>query len=762
LRLLLLFIPLALVIVVMARLRDPKTADTVNNLFTPAEQQTPIRPPLGRELGAERRLLIAGVAPEPETASSLPSAPIAEISPDLLKTIQDNTYFRTAEKEAWFHFIELLQNEKLDPAQAVNVEYVQLVDQPNVYRGKLVTVRGTARQITQEKPAANDLGLTSYYRVVIQPADGANWPIIVYCLELPKGVSPGDDLSLGVKVTGLFFKKLSYKWQEGLGIAPVILAESFSTSADIIASASIPASSDEAPVLADGDGDGTIAIDHESNRQDAFQKILSLAGWDSARLAKFDEGASLTDGQRTEALQLLRRLRSIDTASLNAWSNNLGLTEELKNPNNVRGRLCRLNGRVKKVTKHTLPAADAERLEMPAYFECEVNADNLADPVTIFTARVPKGWLQTDHLNDFVTANVLFIKRLTDESPARTLWLAKEIAWHPSIPKPSQSESIDDYFRGARDPLLGKSILGTLLIDVGQLDLVESRGRIRPQERDMFYEIMSAASLIKPSTLARIAKDDLPVVKQEWEARLQSGESERRKVLAREVIRRADEGRYSVAMLFNDPEPQIGRLFVFDGVARRAVRVEVGGASRDGESSAIAQLHDIDHYYELEVFTDDSQNYPLIFCVRELPEGFPVGGGIHVPVRMAGFFFKNWLYSTRGGQPQDETIDGKAPGPRAQFAPLLIGPSPMVLPPAQPVGHAGRFVLGGLFVLGLLGIWIASVRFARDDRRFREKTPAASFSLPPGQSLNDLNLPAVEVPMMIQVDSTPPSPDSSK
>jgi len=747
LRLLLLFIPLALVIVIMGRLRDPKTADTVNKFFTPADQQAPIKP----------RPVVADTAPAVEPAPSLPPAPIAEIRPDLLKTIEDNTYFRTAEKDAWFHFFELLQKEKVNPAQAVDVEYIQLVDQPNVYRGKLVTVRGTARQISKEKPADNDLGLTSYYRVVIQPADGANWPIILYCLELPKGVSPGDDLSLGVKVTGLFFKKLSYKWRDGLGIAPVVLARNFSTSADVVASASKPASSDEAPVS----GDATISIDYAMNRQDAFQEILSLAGWNPERLAKFDAGASLTEYQRPEALQLLRRLRSIDTASLDAWSNNLGLTKELENPNDVRGRLCRLNGRVRKVVKRTLPAAEAERLEMPNYFECEFEAADLTGRATILAARVPKDWLRDEPIDEIASANVLFVKRLTDETPPGSLWLAKEIAWHPPFPTTLPAKSIEDLFRGARDPLRGKSILGTLMIDVGQLDLIEGRGRIRPQERDIFYEIMSAASLIKPSTLVRIASDDLFAVKQEWETRLQEGESERRKMLAREVVRRADEGRYSVALLFNDPEPQIGRLFVFDGVARRAVRVEVGG------SSEIADRNDIDHYFELEVFTDDSQNYPLIFCIRKLPEGFPVGTDIHVPVRVAGFFFKNWLYSTRGGQQRDKTTDGKSSGPRAQFAPLLIGPSPIVLPAAQPVGHGGRFVLGGLFVLGLIGIWVAAVRFARDDRRFREKTPAANFSLPPGQSLNDLNLPAAEVPMTIQVSGVrsqvserPPTPET--
>jgi hypothetical protein len=141
-----------------------------------------------------------------------------------------------------------------------------------------------------------------------------------------------------------------------------------------------------------------------------------------------------------------------------------------------------------------------------------------------------------------------------------------------------------------------------------------------------------------------------------------------------------------------------------------------------------------------------------------LPKEFPVGADIHVPVRMAGFFFKNWLYSARGGQNGSDSADEKTNGPQAKFAPLLIGRMPIVLDTTQPDGHAGRFVLGGLFVLVFVGIWGAVVWFARDDRRFRERTPAANFSLPPGQSLNDLNLVAADVPMTVNVQSPPGEP----
>jgi hypothetical protein len=193
--------------------------------------------------------------------------------------------------------------------------------------------------------------------------------------------------------------------------------------------------------------------------------------------------------------------------------------------------------------------------------------------------------------------------------------------------------------------------------------------------------------------------------------------------------------------LFNDPDPQIGQLIVVDGAARRVVRVEVGARADGGGTSDVARRFGIDHYYEMEVFTDDSQNYPLVFCVRELPAGFPTGGSIHVPVRLAGFFFKDWLYHTRGSG-QSEVAGG-----RGQYAPLLIGRSPLVLAMQQNGGNVAQFVLGGLFVVALAGIWAVAAWYARGDRQFRASVLAERFSLPPGQSLNEMNLSAADEPM---------------
>ena len=94
-----------------------------------------------------------------------------------------------------------------------------------------MTVRGTVRQVTKQTPAENDVGLQSYYRLVVQPSDGTVWPFFVYCLELPEDFAESRRPAIDVTATGYFFKNLSYRWQDGLGIAPVVLAKTVTVDA---------------------------------------------------------------------------------------------------------------------------------------------------------------------------------------------------------------------------------------------------------------------------------------------------------------------------------------------------------------------------------------------------------------------------------------------------------------------------------------------------------------------------------------------------
>jgi hypothetical protein len=340
-----------------------------------------------------------------------------------------------------------------------------------------------------------------------------------------------------------------------------------------------------------------------------------------------------------------------------------------------------------------------------------------------------------------VTVSGLFVKQLsgsddeTGQNKPAKLFVAKRVTWHPTTPRePAVS--------------LGMSVLGSLGMDVGLLDQIRSHGPLHRGDTAAFYEMLGAAGRIGANQLIRFANGNLDVVRRQWEQEASTASDEMRRELGNEVVRLANEGRYSFALLYNDAKRQIGQLVVFDGTARRVVRIDVGSRDEDGAPSAVARRFGIDHYYELHVFTDDSQNYPLVCCMRELPTGLPTGDDLHVPVRVAGFFFKDWLYTTRGTRDLD-TGELDLQNGKRQHAPLLVGRAPVLLQLEEKSG-AGQLVGGGLFLLALGGIWAAAWWLSRQDRRVAERRRTAVHSLPPGQSLNDLTIPPADEPVSVE------------
>jgi hypothetical protein len=375
-----------------------------------------------------------------------------------------------------------------------------------------------------------------------------------------------------------------------------------------------------------------------------------------------------------------------------------------------------------------LPERDAERLEMPQYFECEMALDQGPGIATVLTTRVPRTWHNMKTLDEPATVIALYLKALSKGGEPSAVWLAKEIAWHPT--------------RAAEPHVsFGKSVLGTLAMDVGLLDAVRGRGQILAAEREAFYEMLDVAGRIGAHQLARFAQSNVAAVRDVAKRDLDVEQDEARRALAQEVVRRAEEGRHSVAPLFNEPDRHIGDLVVFDGVARRAVRVDADPRLDDARRNDVARRFGIENYYEMEVFTDDSQDYPLIFCMHDLPENFPTGSNLHVPVRVAGFFFKDWQYTTR------KTAGTSSRAPQVQYSPLLIGRHPLILQQEQGL-EVAQWVGGGLFLLALAGVWFSTWWLSRSDRKFTERRRISNFSLPTGQSLNELNLPVVDQPMI--------------
>ena len=121
--------------------------------------------------------------------------------------------------------------------------------------------------------------------------------------------------------------------------------------------------------------------------------------------------------------------------------------------------------------------------------------------------------------------------------------------------------------------------------------------------------------------------------------------------------------------------PQRGRLVKLSGTARRVVRVPI-------DDPAVVSRLGADHYFEIDLVAEGSQNNPLVFCTLDLPGGMPLGGppSYGENMEVTGFFLKTWQYPTALSEGEKAANPGSS---RAlQTAPLVIGPAPLWKPAA--------------------------------------------------------------------------------
>jgi hypothetical protein len=212
-------------------LRQPATVQRMDRLFLPPtnshESPATLKEALGKEIGSAE-IDPAPMARVSGSDASEERAPVTTGPRFDFSAVRDNTYFRPEENAAWFAVFDWLA--KNNPNQFAtdsirNVSYAQFVEQPEVYRGQVVTVTGTVERKELLDAPTNDIGIEQYFRLILRPAGGGVWPIVVYSLELPPKFPQNDNATVEVRVTGIFFKNWSYSWQGGLGLAPVVLAK---------------------------------------------------------------------------------------------------------------------------------------------------------------------------------------------------------------------------------------------------------------------------------------------------------------------------------------------------------------------------------------------------------------------------------------------------------------------------------------------------------------------------------------------------------
>lgn len=166
--------------------------------------------------------------PEPEENPADEEGFFEGVNPTLLKEIRDDTPSRGAEHGPFFNLMEVLARTPDDQLRAASLgetAYVQLFRQPEVYRGKLVTLAGTVARAYQVPMTQNEMGRDHFYQLWLLPKGAPTHPIVVYSLDLPEKFKLGEKLNEKVSLTGFFFKRWAYESKGGTMTAPMVLAK---------------------------------------------------------------------------------------------------------------------------------------------------------------------------------------------------------------------------------------------------------------------------------------------------------------------------------------------------------------------------------------------------------------------------------------------------------------------------------------------------------------------------------------------------------
>lgn len=148
----------------------------------------------------------------------------------------DGAFLRPDEKQIWFHLLHDLRHRDADSLAAIsvgNVGYAAMYNQPETYRGKVVTLRAQVRWAYRVPAIDNHLGIKEFNVLWLLPEGNRDTPVVVYALALPPGFPELKDrgrdrgmtkLYEDVVVSGYFFKRGAYRGQDGIYTAPLVLA----------------------------------------------------------------------------------------------------------------------------------------------------------------------------------------------------------------------------------------------------------------------------------------------------------------------------------------------------------------------------------------------------------------------------------------------------------------------------------------------------------------------------------------------------------
>lgn len=333
-----------------------------------------------------------------------------------------------------------------------------------------------------------------------------------------------------------------------------------------------------------------------------------------------------------------------------------------------RGNCFEIRGNV--IAVQELPTAK------PPCYRCKIQvvekervkngADNDVSSVAeVLVPFVPAGWTQNKALKERAAFRGIYVKILSDSVP---LFVSPRLKWYPNT------------FLGnlGFDAASLEQIPALKISDFNNTDLklppffqgwerrevLRRAFRFTDYDSDPFYGLLKCLSTLPSGRLEREARD----------TNRTNG--------------------ITVADLFNKPAETRGKPLLLHGTAKRVIPTAV-------EDEEVKRLYGIDRYYQIYLFTKESQGHPLVVCVHSLPEGMPTGSEANFSeeISVAVIPYKLWIYesSTSVEEPNNK---------KPNYAPLLIGRSPIYVPKSKTADKMPSVTFYTLFAV-MLVVWFA-------------------------------------------------------
>ncbi len=597
----------------------------------------------------------------------------------------DTPLFREKERPELQQLLRSLsetEETELEKAPFSQVSFLQLEAQSEEYRGKRVAVAGKLLRFEfvpfPRTPEGDEPGFPAagYYDCWVRLPDQPIKPLSVVCLSEPEAGLFGQP----VEIFGYYYKRRTYSDGKELLSTPTILAKTIrkNNEGSRLSEAENPARENAHDF---SEKPGTVVRERIDT-----PFLLQLFGLSQSEWDELGSAEQPADFPRESLLKVLSRLRQ--PLVENVLSDYAEKAKRADLDSLPVGSVFELSQDVivSRVLKTTVSEEEKKRFGLEAYYLCRLKIANAPDAVAI-VPQVPRSWPI-----DAPCSERAGLRGILLNNRSGLVLVASRIQWFPATllgDHGFDAGTLDavpvlppETFLRKKDaaelPRADQGDAGSG--DKRQFDLL----RLTEADREPFYQMLEAASKIpRPEIDAAVAAE----------------------------LKQSGTDRFPVIDLFNRPQTRRCDLVRLVGNARRIDPVLIG-------DEEIRRRLQTDRYYQIMLTTDDSQDNPLVFCIKNIPEGLPTGGGegFNIPISISGFFYKTWAYRKMG-----EAVLGpgsEKPESDWQFAPLLIAAQVDWFRPPEPAAEkntvAPLYTSTAVFVLlALLWVYFRRLRGQR-------------------------------------------------